>query len=182
MKINFTFFVLCLLILFSSCKKDEDLTPENLEEELNELWVQYESKFPDNNISSAYSGIFIGERLGDLTLKYAYGEAKTGVSATTYDQFYTASTGKMLCAVTILKLTENGQLTLNDKISKYLSDDVMDGLLVVDGVDYSNDITIKQLLSHTSGIPDFLFDETGSDSSFIDISIPLSFEFELCSD
>ena len=50
---------------------------------------------------------------------------------------------KVLTAVCILKLQEEGLLSVNDSIYKYIY------------VPYTKVISIKQLLSHTSGIPDY---------------------------
>ena len=50
---------------------------------------------------------------------------------------------KVFTAVCILKLQEEGLLSINDNIDKYIS------------VKYAKPITVKQLLSHTSGIPDY---------------------------
>ncbi|MCB0749334.1 MAG: beta-lactamase family protein, partial [Ignavibacteriae bacterium] len=55
----------------------------------------------------------------------------------------------------ILKLQSRGELSLDDKINRYLDDKIVNGLLVYKGQDLSNEITIRHLLSHTSGIPDY---------------------------
>jgi CubicO group peptidase (beta-lactamase class C family) len=55
----------------------------------------------------------------------------------------------------VISLIEEKILNLNDKISKYLPSDYMDRLHVFKGVDYSNEITVRHLMSNTSGLPDY---------------------------
>jgi D-alanyl-D-alanine carboxypeptidase len=69
--------------------------------------------------------------------------------------FHIASIGKTFTAVLIAKLQESGKLTFDDKIDNYLSADVLKGLFVFNGVDYQSEVTIKQLLGHTSGVADY---------------------------
>ena len=71
------------------------------------------------------------------------------------DYYFIASTTKLFTSTLIFKLRENGKLEFTDKISKYLSEDVLYNLHLYKGMDYSNQITISNLLAHTSGIPDY---------------------------
>lgn len=83
--------------------------------------------------------------------------------------YYIASITKMYTAVIIMKLYEENRLDLNDPISKYLPNSVIEGLNVFDGVDYSSEITIHQLLSHTSGIADYYSDKTSQGETFYNV-------------
>ena len=65
-------------------------------------------------------------------------------------RFATASAGKVFVAVAILQLIEQGRLSLGDTIGDLLDID----LKQIDGA-----VTVEQLLTHTSGIPDY-FDES----------------------
>jgi CubicO group peptidase (beta-lactamase class C family) len=69
-------------------------------------------------------------------------------------KFGTASAGKAFVAVGILQLIETGKLNFNDCIGNLLDFD----LKTID-----KNITVKQLLTHTSGIPDY-FDESIMDN------------------
>ncbi|MCU0356674.1 MAG: beta-lactamase family protein [Cyclobacteriaceae bacterium] len=69
--------------------------------------------------------------------------------------YFIASTTKLFTTAIILKLRADGKLTLDDKISKYLDKSILSGLHIYKGKDYSQEITIKHLLSHTSGLPDY---------------------------
>lgn len=75
---------------------------------------------------------------------------------------YLASITKIYIAVTTMKLYEQDSVRLDDPMSKYLPQDLIHGLNVYNGHDYSNEVTIQQLLAHTSGIPDY-YDEKGKD-------------------
>ncbi len=69
--------------------------------------------------------------------------------------FHIASIGKTFTAVLIARLQESGKLTFDDRIANYLSADVLKGLFVYKGIDYQSEVTIKQLMGHTSGIADY---------------------------
>jgi D-alanyl-D-alanine carboxypeptidase len=73
----------------------------------------------------------------------------------TDSQYFIASTTKLYVTAIILHLKSKGILDLDDKISKYLDVDVLKGLHILNGKDYSPEISIKNLLAHTSGIPDY---------------------------
>lgn len=77
-------------------------------------------------------------------------------------RYFIASTTKLYTTAIILKLIENKQLNFDDPISKYLPADIMEGLHIYKGVDYSDKITVKHLLSQTSGLPDY-FEEKDED-------------------
>jgi CubicO group peptidase (beta-lactamase class C family) len=70
-------------------------------------------------------------------------------------QYFIASTTKLYVTAVVMQLREEGKLQLDDKISLYLDAETMKNLHVIDGKDYSNEITIKQLLAQTSGLPDY---------------------------
>ncbi|MHB0756270.1 serine hydrolase domain-containing protein [Polaribacter sp. M15] len=74
--------------------------------------------------------------------------------------FYTASVTKMLTATSIGILKDQNRLNFEDNIAQYLTDSLMSNLHVLDGKEYSNDLTIAHLLQHTSGLPDYFTDET----------------------
>lgn len=70
-------------------------------------------------------------------------------------RYHSASIGKTMCATVFGILSDEGKINLNDKISSWLDDDILKGLFIVDGTDYSDQVTLKHLLSHTSGIGDY---------------------------
>jgi D-alanyl-D-alanine carboxypeptidase len=68
---------------------------------------------------------------------------------------YLASITKLYTAAAVMRLYEQGALALDDPMAKYLPDDLIRGIHVYQGHDYSREITIAQLLAHTSGIADY---------------------------
>jgi CubicO group peptidase (beta-lactamase class C family) len=68
---------------------------------------------------------------------------------------YIASITKLYTATAIMRLYEKGALSLDDPMSRYLPKELVQGIHVYKGKDYSHEITIKELLSHTSGIADY---------------------------
>lgn len=68
-------------------------------------------------------------------------------------RFGTASAGKVFVAVGVLQLVEKGLLRLDSTIGE---------VLPIDWKDIDPEITVQQLLCHTSGIPDY-FDESVMD-------------------
>lgn len=82
--------------------------------------------------------------------------------------YFIASTTKIYITAIILNLEQQGKLSTKDLITKYLDKAIMNNLLVYDGVDYSAQITIEQLLSHTSGIPDYFEDKNENGQSLLE--------------
>ena len=70
-------------------------------------------------------------------------------------QYFIASTTKLFTTAIIFHLQAEGKLSIDDKISDYFDDAILEGLCVYKGKDHSGMITIRHLLSHTSGIPDY---------------------------
>ncbi|WP_299626730.1 serine hydrolase domain-containing protein [uncultured Tenacibaculum sp.] len=78
------------------------------------------------------------------------------------DQFKIASSTKLFVSTIILQLAEEGKLNLDDKAYRYLKDlDYLDfdNFHIYKEKNYSKEITIKQLLSHRSGLADIFSDK-----------------------
>ncbi len=74
-------------------------------------------------------------------------------------QYYIASINKLIISFITFQLCKDRILNLEDKLSKYLPKEMINGLLVKNGKDYSGDLTIYHLISHTSGLPCYLIDK-----------------------
>ncbi len=71
--------------------------------------------------------------------------------------FFTASITKLFIAASVLKLHEQNLISLDHPAVEYLPLGLIDGLhRMKNGTDHSTQITVRQLLSHTSGLPDYL--------------------------
>ena len=70
-------------------------------------------------------------------------------------QFFIASTTKLYVTAIIMQLCDQRQVNLDAEAVKYLDPSIMTGIHVLRGVDSSHRITVRELLSHTSGIADY---------------------------
>jgi CubicO group peptidase (beta-lactamase class C family) len=82
---------------------------------------------------------------------------------------YIASTTKLYTATAIMRLCEEELLSLDDPMSRYLPEELIQGIHVYKGKDYSHEITIKQLLSHTSGIADYYAEKPKGGKSLFEL-------------
>lgn len=98
-------------------------------------------------------------------------EIASGLEDSPSVRFHIASVSKTFTAVLIAKLKEEGKLDFNDPIVRYLDEDYIRGLLVINGEDYTSEITIAQLLQHTSGLADFFEDKTEDGWSFLEFGV-----------
>jgi D-alanyl-D-alanine carboxypeptidase len=81
-----------------------------------------------------------------------------GTTVTTASRYPIASVTKLYTTVVVLRLVEQGQLRLEDRLTDLLPAEVTSGLHVQDGVDRTGEITVEHLLGHTSGLPDYYED------------------------
>lgn len=79
---------------------------------------------------------------------------KNGEESLTPDTpFHIASVGKLFTSATVLRLYEQGLLDLDAPAAQYVPSETLSGLVVVDGEDLSDMITVRQLLRHRAGLP-----------------------------
>ena len=82
-----------------------------------------------------------------------FADLSNGIPNTIDTRFASASMGKTFVAVGILQLIENGKLNFSDTLGGVLERELK-------GIDPN--VTVEQLLTHTSGVPDY-FDESVMD-------------------
>lgn len=101
--------------------------------------------------AGVFSGGVLVARDGKVLFERAYGEAcrEFGVPNRPDTRFILGSLNKMFTAVAILQLVEQGRLSLEDTVESRLP-----GILPEAA---AGRIRIKHLLSHSSGLDDFLF-------------------------
>ncbi|MFI9201834.1 serine hydrolase domain-containing protein [Streptomyces sp. NPDC053048] len=89
-------------------------------------------------------------RVGDRTWSGASGvrDTRTKRPARPGDRYRIASVTKSMVAAVVMQLVDEGRLKLDDPVSRHLP-----GLLP-----YTEQITLRQLLNHTSGVPNY-FDQ-----------------------
>ncbi|MFX0557715.1 serine hydrolase domain-containing protein [Maribacter sp. CXY002] len=95
-----------------------------------------------------------------INIQLAESTVESEHDLTINNPFYTASITKMLTATAVGILKDQKKLKFEDKIAQYLSASLVTQLHLLDGKEYSKDITIAHLLQHTSGLPDYFTNGT----------------------
>ena len=147
----------CIIALFLfSCQKDitipvnecsysfndtSDTHPHN--EEFLDILNKYTLEgFPGISalVYTPNEGLWLGAR--------GKSRVEDNVAVSACNLFHSGSIAKLYTVVTALQLVENGEIELDSKINQYLSPELTDNL------PNGNLVTIRQLMNHTSGIPD----------------------------
>jgi CubicO group peptidase (beta-lactamase class C family) len=99
-----------------------------------------------NDPQMHFSGTVLVADHGKIIYKNSAGYADIikKIANTDTTRFSLASLSKVFTCVAVMQLKDKGKLNLDDKLSAYLPDFPYPG------------ITIRQLMSHTSGLPDFM--------------------------
>lgn len=141
-----TFAVFSILFL-CELNAAQSLTPAEINK-VDEIFSQYAK--PDS--PGCALGIY---RNGEIVYSHGYGMAslELGVPITPQTVFDIGSTSKQFTAFSILLLQQQGKLSVNDDIRKFLPE----------MPDYGKPITLHHLMTHTSGLRDYagLFDLAG---------------------
>lgn len=106
-------------------------------------------KFPGATVGVVLAN---GESFG-LAVGYSDRETRTPMRPT--DRMLAGSTGKTFAAATALQLAADGKLLLDEKVSAYLGKESWFPRLP-----NSSDITVRQLMNHTSGLVRYEFKDT----------------------
>jgi CubicO group peptidase (beta-lactamase class C family) len=103
----------------------------------------YEKRF----VKTGFNGAILVAKNGEIIFeKYrGYSNFITKDSINEHSPFHIASTSKTFTGMAILKLWEEGKLSLNDSLQKYFPNLPYHG------------VTIKMMLSHRSGLPNYLY-------------------------
>jgi len=123
----------------------------------------------DESVRSCVLSVVKGD--GSFSWSGAAGIASRagGVLMTTDTPIYIASITKLYTATAIMRLYEEGAFSLDDPMPRYLPDGLIGGIHVYEGKDYSREITIKELLSHTSGIADYYTEKPKGGKNLFDL-------------
>jgi len=143
-------FTPALLALIAVPVAAQQLTPEQVAQ-VDQLVTKTLS---DTGVPAAEIAIV---RDGKLVLNKAYGKANENLPARPDQPYQIASNSKQFTAMALILLRDEGKLSLDDKVSKYLP-----------GITEGDRITLRQLISHTSGLQDFW----PQDYSFVDMETP----------
>ncbi len=155
---------LCVLMLLAAAPAGaEGLTPDNL----RRLDSQVREAFDDY---STYGGALALAKDGEVLHTYVYGNAvaRGKVPVTEDTLFRVASVTKTVVAIGVMRLVEQDRLDLDEDIGAYL------GYTVRNPRFPDRKITLRQLLSHTSGI------KHNADYALMDTKKRMSLKQMLC--
>jgi D-alanyl-D-alanine carboxypeptidase len=124
---------------FAAAQSPNTLSPE-LREKIDQIATDTLTK---TGVPSASIAIV---KDGQIAYVHAYGDARLDpkTPARPEMRYSVGSISKQFTAAAILLLQERGKLSLDDKVAKFIPD-----------LTRANEVTIRQLLSHTSGYQDF---------------------------
>src|SRR5918999_90995 len=142
------FFVVCLLSTVAVCGQT---SVANTTELKTALQLKLDEWHKAGSFPGATLGVVLanGESFG-LAVGFSDRETKTAMKPT--DRMLAGSVGKTFAAATALQLVKEGRIALDDKIEKYLGREPWFSRLP-----NANDITIRQLMNHTSGLVRYEF-------------------------
>ena len=126
------------------------------EEKLAEIDATFSELYLDGRIPNYVLGVYQGE---NFVYQASDGMVRTdgGRSVDENTVYWMASMTKPVVSTAVLRLAEQGKISLDDKISKYFPE--MQDMLVAPGGSYETtlepareEITLRHLISHTSGL------------------------------
>lgn len=146
--------ILLLMIYLLGCEENnpvstQDRVNTDLQKIIDSLYIS----------SRVTTGVIVNIHSSSRGLNFDYAagfsdkERKIPLSAN--HKVCIASNTKSYVAALILVLSEKNKLSLEDKLTKYFNADFVDSLCYLENRFYGKEITIKMLLNHTSGVPDF---------------------------
>lgn len=117
----------------------------------NDVLTQSIARLMSDQAATGFSGVVMVARGGKPIFHQAYGLAdnKTRTAMHIDTMIDSGSLSKQVTAAAVLKLEAEGRLSLNDPLSKFFTDVPTD----------KKPITLKQLLSHTSGLRSWVLSE-----------------------
>lgn len=74
-------------------------------------------------------------------------------------KFKSASVAKPMVAAIVLQLYEEGKIHLDSSCTRYLDKDVVKAVFGNSTVYKNKKVNVRQLLNHTAGLPDYIFDD-----------------------
>lgn len=150
--------LICLPVAIAGCSRDvpalvEEVETETTQWSLRGVWREGDFVPAVDSLMVEYSSpdgpgaaVLVAHHGDPLILKgYGLAELETRRSVTPMTNFRLASLTKQFTAATILVLRGEGLLSLDEPVVRFLPE--LPG--------YAHRVTVKQLLQHTSGLPDY---------------------------
>lgn len=161
-----TILIALSVLLLSSCAKDLIYLPGSIQEEV------------DKAVEGHYDGMILNVNLSDTTMTYTSGwnDKDNQIPADPNSLFKIASISKLYIAAATAMLINMDSLTLDDSLGDLIPE-------VYGKVEYADEITLRMLMQHRSGIPEYIFRPgfAGSDSN-VDYMTTLSLVYDLPAD
>jgi CubicO group peptidase (beta-lactamase class C family) len=123
-------------------------TPKKLEKDKFRNYFRQLSNFFDTSLlNKGFNGGILIAKDGEVIYEKYSGKTdlRKNDSLTSNTAFHIASTSKTFTAIAILRMVEQGKLSLSDSLEKFFPDFPYPG------------ITVRMLLSHRSGLPNYLY-------------------------
>jgi CubicO group peptidase (beta-lactamase class C family) len=138
-------YLILLFALYASCKGTNDPKKVTQKPDLDHLKEQVDSLFNANITADAPGAALLVAYDGKMLIGKGYGlrDLKTKQPVTENTNMRMASVSKQFTDLSILTLADKGLLSLNDTVYTFWPYDVF------------KDITVAQLINHTSGIADY---------------------------
>ena len=132
---------------------NENVMRKHYQEMLNQL-IAPAGEAPVHHIA-----LLVRQPDRNLSFVGAAGQVQPGEALTPDHRFRIASMSKTFTATVVLQLIEEGKLALEDRVSDHLDHHsyIKFDRLLKHG--YGHQITVRHLLTHQSGLSDFIFDE-----------------------
>lgn len=92
----------------------------------------------------------------------------SGTVMTPETPYCLASVTKLYIGATVSRLQEQGRLSLDDRLHEYLPQQLLSGLHQRRGVDRTDDLTLRHLLAHASGLPEYLSEAPRGSKALLD--------------
>jgi len=125
----------------------------------------------DGSVRNCVLSVVAGD--GSLVWSGAAGIARQNPHGpmTSDTPIYIASVTKLYTGTVVMLLVERGVLSLDDPMAKYLPSELINGIHIYNGKDYSAQVTVRELLSHSSGIADYYSDKAPDGKNLFELFV-----------
>ena len=146
--------LIIISIFFSSCEEPQEaaivrFTPKVIEYDYSDstLFHRIDSFFENRHRASHFNGVALFAQNGKIVYNKAFGFSNfnTKDSLQNSDAFQLASVSKTITAIAVLQMVEDSLIHLDQTIQDFIPN-----------FPYEK-ITIRQLLSHRSGLPNYMY-------------------------
>ena len=133
--------IICTILLLSGCELDLQALPDSIETEVNKA------------VEHGFDGIIVYVNQAGKSSFYSAGwkNRENKIPADPHALFKIASISKLYIAAATTQLVAAKRLSLDDTLTTLIPE-------VAGRIEYADEITLRMLLQHRSGIPDYLFD------------------------